>query len=140
MPKLSLKSLAESMRKIDFCMMVTQSTRRSLTSRVMSNNRDVTYKGSSYFFTEGKSQKVKELEMNPYVVLDFEGPKDLYISISGKAKLIRNKAAFEDHWVKDLERWFKKGIDTPGLVLIHVKANKLRYWQREKSGEIKLKA
>ena len=120
-------------------MMVTQSTRRSLTSRVMSNNRDVTYKGSSYFFTEGKSQKVKELEMNPYVVLDFEGPKDLFISISGKAKLIRNKAAFEEHWVKDLERWFKKGIDTPGLVLIHVKANKLRYWQRENSGEIKLK-
>ncbi len=138
MATFSLKSLAATLRELDICMMVTQSKRGSFNSRPMSNNRDVTYKGDSYFFTYEKSQKIKELEANPQVCLNFEGSKDMYISISGKAKLIRNKKAFADHWVKSLDQWFENGIDTPGLILIQVKGVNLKYWQREKEGEIKL--
>ncbi len=138
MARISMKSITEHMRKLDFCMMVTQTTRRNLTSRPMSNNRDVTYKGISYFFTDGDSQKVKELTKNPYVILNFEGPKGLFISISGNVKLIRNKTSFEENWVDELGLWFKKGIDTPGLTLIQVKASHIRYWQYEKNGEIKI--
>ena len=139
MAKLSLKSIAQSMRKIDICMMVTQIGRNELNSRPMSNNKDVTYNGSSYFFTFEKTRKIKELKKNPAVILNYEGAKDMFISITGRARLIRSKKSFEEHWVPDLEQWFRKGIDTPGLVLIHIKGKKLRYWQREKEGEIRLK-
>lgn len=40
------------------------------------------------------------------------------------------------HWVKDLERWFEQGVDTPGLVLIHVRAIRVHYWDGEDQGEI----
>ena len=79
---------------------------------------------------------IKELEADPNVLLTLEGKDDLFISVSGKAKLIRDKASFAEHWVKDLDRWFSDGIDSKGLVLIHVKGNKIHYWQKEKEGEI----
>jgi general stress protein 26 len=138
MATFSLSALSKLMRKIDFCMFVTQGNRGGMSSRPMSNNRDVSFKGDCYFFTDGKTQKVRDIKANPQVSLNFEGAKDLFISVSGKAKLITDKQTFMEHWVDDLGRWFKKGIDTPGLTLIHVKGSKLRYWQREKNGEIKL--
>ena len=138
MATLSLATVTKLMKDLDICMMVTQSKRGSLNSRPMSNNRDVKYKGDSYFFTYGDTRKVKDIEANPQVSLNFEGKKDLFISVSGKAKLIRSKARFAEHWVKSLDQWFPQGIDTPGMVLIHVKGNALHYWQREKEGKISL--
>lgn len=138
MATLSLATITRHMRQLDICMMVTESKGGALSSRPMSNNKDVKYNGDSYFFTFEGSQKIKDIESNAQVNLNFEGKDMLYISIAGKAKLIRNKTAFEEHWVDGLEQWFKKGVDTPGMVLIHIKGSKLRYWQKEKEGAIKL--
>lgn len=85
-----------------------------------------------------KTGKIKDLEANPNACLNFEGKDELYISVIGKAKLIRNKASFAEHWQKSLEQWFPEGIDTKGMVLIHLKGSKICYWQREKQGEVKL--
>ena len=134
----SLKKIADLMSELDICMMVTQSKRGGFNSRPMSNNGDVKYNGNSYFFTYEGSQKIKDLEANPQVSLNFEGKKDLYISVSGKAKLIRNKTSFQEHWIDSLKQWFPKGVDTPDMVLIHVKGNYVQYWQKEKEGKIKL--
>ena len=138
MATLSLTTIARHMRDLDICMMVTVSKRGNCNSRPMSNNRDVKYRGDNYFFTYEGSQKIKDIEANPQVSLNFEGKKDLYISVSGRANLIRNKASFEQHWDKSLNQWFKDGIDTPGIVLIHVKGRELKYWQKNKEGKLKL--
>lgn len=138
MATLSLTTIARHLKDLDICMMVTLSGRGTLSSRPMSNNRDVTYKGDMYFFTYEGSQKVKDIEANSSVSLNFEGKNELYISIAGKATLIRNKAKFAEHWNDSLNQWFKQGIDTPGTVLIRVKGSRLKYWQRSKEGEIKL--
>ena len=45
---------------------------------------------------------------------------------------------FKDHWVKDLERWFKQGVDTPGLVLVEAVAKRIHYWAGEDEGEVDL--
>ncbi len=138
MATLSLTAIKRHMRELDICMMVTESKEGALSSRPMSNNKDVKYNGDLYFFTYERSQKIKDIENTAQVNLNFEGKDMLYISIAGKAKLIRNKTSFEQHWVDGLEQWFKQGIDTPGMVLIQVKGMRLRYWQKEKEGEIKL--
>jgi general stress protein 26 len=138
MATLSLSTLTKHMRQIDICMMVTISKRGSLNSRPMSNNKDVNYKGDSWFFTYEKTRKVKDLQENPNVSLNFEGDKDLFISIAGKAKIIRNKEIFEKHWVDSLNQWFPDGVDTKGMVLIQVKGIKFEYWQRDKEGKIKI--
>jgi len=45
---------------------------------------------------------------------------------------------FEQHWVKDLERWFPEGIDTIGLILIKVAARTIEYWDGEDNGRIEM--
>lgn len=138
MATLSLTTIARYMRDIDICMMVTVSGKGSCNSRPMSNNRDVKYNGDIYFFTYEKTQKIKDIETNPQICLNFAGNKGLYISIAGKARLIRNKSLFEEHWNPGLNQWFPNGTDTPGIVLIRVVGTKLQYWQRDKEGEIRL--
>jgi general stress protein 26 len=134
----TLDSLARKMRQLDICMMVTQSARGTLNSRPMSNNGDVKFNGHAYFFTFEKSQKIKDIEANPQVCLNFEGKNGLFLSVSGRAKLIRNKIQFAQHWVDSLGQWFPEGIETKGMVLIHVKGSHLQYWEKNKEGRIKL--
>ena len=138
MAKKSLKEISKAMRKLDICMMSTVAG-NELDSRPMSNNREVDYNGNSYFFTEGKSRLVKELTRNSNVNLAYNGKNHLYISVLGKAKLVKSMEAMAEHWSKDLDLWFKDGIQTPGLTMIHVKAKKIRYWDKMKEGEISLR-
>jgi general stress protein 26 len=52
--------------------------------------------------------------------------------------LIRDKAAFQQNWTSDLDNWFEKGVNTPGIVLIEVKANRATYWEGREEGEVGL--
>lgn len=141
---IKLKDLAAIMKHIDICMLATTGPRGVIESRPMSNNRDVTYDGNSYFFTDGNKAVVAEIKKDNNVNLSFIGHHSflnrtsVYISVIGKAKLITNKSTMQKHWTKDLDLWFKKGIDTPGLTMIHVKAKSLRYWDGMKEGVIKV--
>ena len=133
-----LGDISTKMRKLDICMLTTRTARGLLTSRPMSNNGDVEYDGNSYFFSYEDSSVVKDIKESPQVNLGFEGPKYLYISVSGRARIIRSKTTMEEHWLPELKRWFDQGIDTPRIVMIHVKGNRIKYWQQEDQGEIRL--
>jgi general stress protein 26 len=65
--------------------------------------------------------------------------KPYFITIEGRAELIDDKGRFAEHWTKDLDGWFKEGIDTPGLVLVKVVAQRLHYWDGYAEGEIALR-
>ena len=138
----TLKDLAAKMRDIDFTMLVTRTDDGQLAGRPMSNNGDVEYDGDSFFFAWGDSRVVKDIEREPKVAMTLQGKggllgkPPLFISVEGKGEIIRDKAAFAEHWNKDLERWFDKGIDTPGLAMIKVRASRLHYWDGEENGDI----
>ena len=66
------------------------------------------------------------------------GMKPFFITVEGRAELIQDKGRFAEHWTKDLDMWFEQGIDTPGLVLIKVSAERLHYWDGGKEGELRL--
>ena len=133
--KAALKDMAQKMRNLDIATLVTVAEDGSLAGRPMSNNADVDYDGKSYYFTYEESDKVKQISRNPEVQLAFEGDDKLYVTVTGKAELIRDKAEFEKHWVPELEQWFAQGIDTPGMVLLCVKASQAKYWQDMEMGE-----
>ena len=140
----TLSDIAETMRDIDFTMLSTKTTDGGIASRPMSNNRDVDYDGDSWFFSMDDTLTVSDVLHDPNVGMTLHGNKGLlgkppmFIAAEGKAEIIRDKAVFEQHWVKDLERWFKDGVDTPGLVLIKVHADRVHYWDGEDQGEVKL--
>lgn len=135
MPNESLQSIAQKMRHLDIANFTTLTDGGALAGRPMSNNGDVEYDGNSYYFTNEKTRLVADIKANPQVELGFSGEDSLYVSVSGQAELIRDKAEIQAHWVPDLDKWFEKGADTPGLVMICVKANRVKYWKGEDSGE-----
>ncbi|WP_294646234.1 pyridoxamine 5'-phosphate oxidase family protein [uncultured Aureimonas sp.] len=142
MAEMTLKDISEAMADIDFCMLSTRTEGGDIAARPMSNNGDVAYEGDSYFFTYEEARTVSDIERDPRVGLGFQGKKGLlgrppmFISVEGRAELIRDKAAFEAHWTKDLEYWFKDGVDTPNLVLIKVHATRIHFWNGEDEGEV----
>jgi general stress protein 26 len=66
--------------------------------------------------------------------------KPVFVHVEGRAELIKDKAQFEAHWTKDLDRWFEQGVDTPGLTMIKVHGTRAHYWDGEDQGEIILDA
>ena len=144
MVQLTLPQLAKKMKDIDFAMLSTRAEGGQIAARPMSNNRDVDYDGDSYYFTTSDTVMVRDIERDPKVGLSFQGSAGLlkqrpfFAAIEGRADLIRDKGQFQAHWNSDLDRWFEQGIDTPGLVMIKVRAERAHYWDGEDEGEIRL--
>jgi general stress protein 26 len=133
-----LAVIAKTMKDLDICMMSTNGPRGVVNTRPMSNNRDVKYNGESFFFSYTNSRKIKDIKRTESVSLSFTGKSGTYLIVNGKARLIKDKSIWEQHWDNSLNQWFKKGMDTPGIVLIAVKASNIKYWMNYKEGEIKL--
>lgn len=141
---LTLQDLAKKIADIDFTMLSTRSITGEIAARPMSNNGDVEYDGDSWFFTWEDSRMVDDIKRDAQVGLSLQGKGGLlgkppiFIAIEAKAELIRNKATFAEHWKPELERWFKQGIDTPGIILIKAHAHRIHYWDGEEEGEVKV--
>lgn len=144
MGQLTLTELAKKMKDIDFAMLSTRAEGGQIAARPMSNNRDVDYDGDSYYFTTDDTVMVGDIERDPKVGLSFQGSagilnqRPLFVAIEGRADLIRDKSEFKAHWNSDIDRWFAEGVDTPGLVLIRVRAERAHYWDGENEGEVTL--
>lgn len=143
MSKKSIAEIAKEMAGIDIAILSTHAEGGEIANRPMSNNGDVTYNGTSYYFTYERARAVSDIHRNPKVALGFSSEAGLftdgiYVAVEGTAELIRDKAAFKQHWTSDLDKWFDKGIDTPEIVLIKVKAKRATYWKGREEGEIEL--
>ena len=136
----SLKDLAEKMRDIDIAMLLTHAEGGTIAGRPMSNNGEVDYDGDSYYFTWEQAKMVSDIEADPKVSLAFQGEKTFAVAVEGVAKLVRDKAQFAEHWTPDLDKWFDDGIDTEGVVMIHVHASRVHYWDGEDQGEVSMSA
>lgn len=143
MTRKSLPDVAKEMAGIDIAILSTHTESGEIASRPMSNNGDVTYDGTSYYFTYEQAGVVSDIQRNPKVALSFSSEGGLfsdgiYVAVEGVAELIRSKAAFQQHWTSDLDKWFDDGVDNPGLVLIKVKATRATYWKEREEGQIDL--
>jgi general stress protein 26 len=142
MSELTLTDLAKKMRDIDFAMLMTHSDGGEIAGRPMSNNREVEYQGDSYYFTTDETRTIADIERDPHVALAFQGEKHMlgkpgiHINVEGRAEVIRDKEIFRQHWTRELDRWFEQGADTPGLVMIKVRARRVHYWDGMSEGEI----
>lgn len=140
----TLHDLSKAMGKIDFAMLTTRTEGGQLATRPMSNNGEVEWKGDSYYFTYDDTRTVADITRDRHVALSFQGrtgilgAPPLFVAVEGEARIIRDKAAFREHWSRDIERWFPDGVDTPGLALIHVHAVRVHYWDGEEEGEVKV--
>jgi general stress protein 26 len=140
MPKMTKPDLVDALRDIDFAMLSTISPTGDVASRPMSNNGEVEFSGTSYYFTWSHARMCKDIEANPEVGLTFQsraglfGRPPTFISVQGNADIVTDKAAFAAHWNAGLDRWFKEGPETVGVVMLQVEASRITYWDGEDTG------
>ena len=129
-----VQKIAALIKDIDFGMLTTVGEDGRMHSRPMSSNKKVEFDGDVWFFTYGSSPKVYEIEKKPYVNVSFADPKSqTYVSLSGRAELVRDKAKIEELWEPALKAWFPKGVDEPDIALLKINADQGEYWDSPSS-------
>lgn len=125
-----LYALIKDMR---IAMMTTADTDGSLRSRPM-YSQSADESGDLWFFTQIASGKSSEISRDHQVNLAYADPdKQHYVSVSGRAEVVRDKAQIDKHWSEGMRTWFPKGKDDPQIALIRVKPEHGEYWDSPSS-------
>jgi general stress protein 26 len=127
------QKLYELIKDVKICMMTTAEPDGSLHARPM-HNHEADAAGDLWFFTQIQSGKTSEIAKDSHVNLGFCDPsKQHYISVSGKAEIVRDKAKIKEKWSEPLKTWFPKGVDDPQIALIRVHPERGEYWDSPSS-------
>ncbi len=108
-------------------MLTTVEPDGSLRSRPMATQQ-VEFDGDLWFFTGASMHKVYDIENNPPCNVAFSDPNDQnYVSMSGRAALVRDKQKAKDLWNVFYRSWFPQGLDDPDLALLRVEVDGAEY-------------
>ncbi len=123
-----IQKLAEMMKGIKFAMLTTIEDDGSLHSRPMTT-QEVEFDGDLWFFTRADAPKVWEAGQHRQVNVSFADPgKSKFISASGKAQLVRDRAKMEELWKAPYKIFFPQGLDDPEIALLKISVEKAEYW------------
>lgn len=124
----NIRRVAELIKDVDIAMLTTVAADGRLVSRPL-GTQDVEFDGDLWFATEYDSGKAAEIEANPHVNVAYASPGDnTYVSVAGRACLVRDRAKIEAMWSPAMKVFFPEGKDDPNLCLIRVEAESAEYW------------
>ena len=133
----SIEKLKGLIEDIDFAMLTTINGGH-LRSRPMSTQE---YEGSDvlWFFTSDETHKVDEIEADSRVNVAYSKPDDnVYVSISGRASISKDRAKMEELWNPVLKAWFPDGLEDPTICLLKVNIEEAEYWDSPNSKLVQL--
>ena len=110
----AIPQIAALISRIDICLFSTRGEDGQLHARPMSNNGQVEWEGSSWFFAPSDGRLVAELEADPQAVAAYRAGESYdFISISGRATIETDQELKKQYWLPELERWFRNGPGGP---------------------------
>jgi general stress protein 26 len=134
-----VKKLHSLIKDIKCTMMTTAMTDGTLRSRPMATRPDDEFDGTLWFFTDDHSAKVHEILEDTHVNLSYADPaKSCYVSVSGRATLVKDKAKAAELWSPFYTAWFPQGLNDPHLALICVEVTQAEYWDSPNSKMVQL--
>lgn len=135
--KTSIEKLKEMLEGIDFCMLTTIDGGR-LRSRPMST-QEFEFDGDLWFFTRDNTHKADEVAKDPRVNVAYSKPDDnRYVSVSGTAEIVKDRAKMEELWSPILKAWFPDGLEDPHICLLKVAVEQAEYWDAPSSTIVQL--
>jgi general stress protein 26 len=124
-----IEKLRELTKDIDFAMLTTIDADGGLRSRPMSTQQ-TEFDGDLWFFTAIDTAKASEVQRDNRVNVSYSRPDDhTYVSISGMAVLVNDRAKMEALWSPVYKAYFPDGLDDPNLRLLKVEVQKAEYWE-----------
>jgi len=133
-----IAKLREMISDIRFAMLTTIEADGSLRARPMAAQQT---EGDAdlWFFTYGESPKAREVRRDDRVNVSFsDNEKNRWVSVSGTAELVRDRAKMEELWKPILKAWFPQGLDEPDIALLKVDVEQAEYWDSASSKMVQL--
>ena len=136
----AIPDIARLLKSIDTCMFATRGDDGELHARPMSNNGEVEWDGSSWFFAPSGGRLVAEVRRNPEAVMTYRADdRFAWVALSGSAQVVDDDEAKRRLWLTELERWFPNGPEDPRVALIRVESTAARWWTDQGDGAADLR-
>ncbi len=125
-------------KDVKFAMLTTVGADGSLTARPMTTVQKE-FAGTLWFFTSKSSPPVRDVTSNTTVGLQYSEPRDdLYVSLSGDARIEHDRARMEALWTPAVKVYFPEGLEDPDLTLLRVDVHSAEYWDVRESKPVQL--
>ncbi|GAA0999715.1 pyridoxamine 5'-phosphate oxidase family protein [Subtercola frigoramans] len=121
-----ISKVAELVKGFRFAMMTTTDAGGKLVSRPMTV-QEVEFDGDLWFIAAKDGNEISEIVANPGVNVSFSS-NDTWVSVSGRAETVDDKARVKEYWNSFVEAWFPAGPDDPNVTLIKVTGDSAEYW------------
>jgi protease I len=134
----TMAKLGEMIKNIKVAMLTTRKSDGSLHSCPMMT-QGKQFDRILWFFTARSSAKGDEIAEDQEVNLSYADPgANRYVSVSGRAKLVRDRAKAQELWTPAVKAWFPRGLDDPELALLQVSVERAEYWDAPASSAVTL--
>ena len=123
----------ELIKDISIALLVTTSKEGALHGRPMAAmNKD--FDGELWFASRDGTPKLDDIAEHTQVLLAYSDPKGQnYVSVSGTAHIVHDKAKVKELWSEPVRVWFPAGPGDPNIALICVKVETAEYWDSPSS-------
>ncbi|RRB00777.1 pyridoxamine 5'-phosphate oxidase family protein [Larkinella rosea] len=119
-------------------MLTTQDEHGNLVSRPMAVMQ-VDEEGNLWFLTKEHSPKTEQIDQHYKVNVAFADASDSsFVSVSGSAEELQDRAKIEELWSPMAKPWFPEGKDDPQLSLLKVHIETAEYWDSSSSRMVRL--
>jgi general stress protein 26 len=131
-------ALAAKIRPVSFAMFTTQGETGHLVSQPMTLvETDET--GGMWFFTSTLTKLWENIAHHPEVNLSFVDQEDkLFVSVSGTAERIVERARIQSMWNAAVQAWFPNGPEDEHAVLVRVAPHAAEYWDSNDSTMVRM--
>ena len=129
-----ITKLATIIKKVNIGMLTTAAHDGAMHARPMSTQNEPFDGHELWFFTSAPSGKTAEIQNDQNVNVSYANPGDnAWVSISGKATIVRDRAKIDQYWNAGVKPWFPQGKEDPSLALIRVDVDSAEYWDSASS-------
>lgn len=133
-----VRNFATLIKGIRIAMLTTVGVDGALRSRPMAT-QEAEFDGELWFFTRVNSPKMDESQEEGQINVSYSDPDaNRFVSISGRAILVRDQQKIEELWDQNLETWFPMGLADPQIALLRVDAESGAYWDAQSGTMVRL--
>jgi len=127
------KTVKDMLQTHKTAMLVTHDIQGGLVSRPMTTQAPK-QDGEVWFFVSSDADVLDEISANDEVNVAYSKDQN-YVSLSGKAAIVRDNEKKKELWYDELKMWFDgKGPESEDVLLIKVTADTARYWEHTRGG------
>jgi general stress protein 26 len=126
-------------KEIEIAMLTTLAEDGAFRCRPMATQQIDADRAELWFFVSIDSHTVVEIYHEREVGLAYASPENhCYVSVSGRAFVVRDSAKANELWTSAAKVWFPQGVNDPHLALLRIEVDSAQYWDSPASKVVHL--